>query len=433
MIDTETAELSGNRVEAKPQTDRDQSTARRTRWPKATFALVALGVVAFNIWWYWRETRPVPGLAAIAGWLGSRRYAEAEPALREHLRRSPEAGDARTMLARLLAARGDSRGCARELHRVPDWWPTKAEATYREGQTYLIVDRARDAEAAWMAIITADPLHPAPPAIFQDASVELLKLYATEDRWEDAPRVIWDAYDRAGPEDRSLLLIMRMRSELERVAPSEAMVRLKRYVAADPEDGEALRALARAELALGRSDDAAQHFQACLARHPNDSRAWRDYLAMLLERGQMEEFATMLARVPAAAETEPQIWFFRGVAREKQGDLEGAVRLFREALARNPFTMEYHYRCALVEDRLGRRDDAASHRKRSQQLRAARTELHQFFGDYLDIVNHRPTLSPRDLPATIKRLASICEMLGWVRAAEGWTEELSRTERESRE
>lgn len=405
-----------------------RSGRRRTLWRQLLAWTVTVAVLGFNVWWYRRDTRALPTLATIGRWMAQQRYAEAEPALREHLRRRPHDGEARTMLARLLAARNDSLGCARALHQVPDWWPTKAEMTFREGQTYLLIDRARDAEAAWRTIVADKPLHLAPPAIFLDATVELLKLYATEDRWEDAPPIIWAAYDRASPEDRSLLLVMRMRSELERVAPSESIGRLQRYVAADPQDVEARRALARAELALGRTDDAAREFRTCLKDRPDDARAWRDYLAMLLERGDIDMFQTMLARVPASAETEPQIWVFRAIAREKQGDLAAAVRLYGEALARNPFITEFHYRCALVEDRLGHREEAARHRTRAQQLRAARSELLEVFADYLDLSNHRPTRSTRDRPTCIKRLAAICETLGWTRVSDAWIEELSRTQ-----
>ena len=57
------------------------------------------------------------------------------------------------MLARTLAAAGDYLGCARELHEVPYWWPQKAEALLREGQSYLLIDRAQDAERAWLEAI----------------------------------------------------------------------------------------------------------------------------------------------------------------------------------------------------------------------------------------------------------------------------------------
>ncbi len=116
------------------------------------------------------------------------------------------------MLARVLAAHGDLAGCTRELHQVPQWWPQKAEALFREGQAHLLMNRARDAEAALLAAIGADLLHPADPAVFHDASQELLSLYATENRWDDAHVILWKIYDRATPAYRPTVLAMRIQS-----------------------------------------------------------------------------------------------------------------------------------------------------------------------------------------------------------------------------
>jgi tetratricopeptide (TPR) repeat protein len=403
------------------------SRAGRTWWPRPIIWAVAAGALAIGVCWYARETRAKPSLATIAGWMAQQRYALAEPALREHLRCSPDDGDARTMLARLLAARGDSRACARELRRVPDWWPTKAEARFREGQTYLRINRARDAEAAWLAVVRQELPH-APPAIFQDACLELLRLYAIEDRWEDAVPIIWTAYEHAAPADRSIWLIIRLRSELERIAHRETIVPLRRYVAADPEDGEALRALARAEQALGHRTEAGAHFQLCLERHRDDARAWRDYLAMLLAQGDWEAFLDLLAKVPPAAESEPQLWHYRGLDREWQGDLQSAAGLYRQAAARSPFVVEYHYRLALAEGRLGRAEAAAEHHQRAHRLREARSRLPEVFARYLNGRDQRDGVGRDSLVTALERLTSTCEALGWKRAAEACTEERARVD-----
>src|SRR5689334_1782804 len=50
------------------------------------------GVVGFNAWWYWRDTRAVADPGTIEGWIGRGDYARAEPALRERLRRAPHDG-----------------------------------------------------------------------------------------------------------------------------------------------------------------------------------------------------------------------------------------------------------------------------------------------------------------------------------------------------
>jgi tetratricopeptide (TPR) repeat protein len=383
----------------------------------ATCLLVGLSV--FNAWWYWRDTRPLPDVNTISDWMRREQYPRAETALREQLRRSPHDAEARMSLARVLAARGDALGCARQLHEVPYWWPLKAEALYREAQSYIMIDRAKDAEAAWLELIKDDPLHPAPPDLFHDACRDLLKLYAIEDRWDDAYPVMWTAYDRADPIDRPVWLTMRMRPELERITPKESIAVLKRYVTAAADDWEALRALARAELALGFHSEAALHFQAGLEGRPDDVRAWRDYLAMRLEQGDLDAFLALLEKAPQLAEGEPETWMARGVAREKAGDWQAAAEHFRKAIELNPMAPKYYYRLAMAEERLGLRELAAAHRGRTKELNEARSQLPAAYADYFAALNAKQPHAP-DLATACKHLALICDTLGWSRAAQAW-------------
>jgi tetratricopeptide (TPR) repeat protein len=382
-----------------------------------------IGLIGFNAWWYWRDTRPVADSRTIDGWIGRGDYARAESALRERIRRAPHDGALRMTLARVLAARGDVLGCARELGEVPYWWPQRAEALLRSAQALLMADRARDAEAALLAILDADPLHPPDPALYHDASQELLKVYAMEDRWEDAYPVIWKAYDHAAPADRPVLLTMRLRCELERVAPNETLKTLRRYVAADPADFEALRAMANAELAVGQRAEALRHMEACVTGRPDDPRAWRDYLTMLQSSGEQAAFDAALARVPPSADSEPEIWMFRGQVKERQGDWSGAAGDYRKALELNPILLNANYRLAMIAGRLGHRDEAASHRKRWDKLREARVQLRQADAEYRMALDAASAPSPKpsaigDLRTATRRLASVCEALGWTRAVE---------------
>jgi tetratricopeptide (TPR) repeat protein len=392
---------------------------RRLPWLQLVGISLALGLLGFNAWWYWRETRPLPDLATISRFMSRDQYDQAEPALREHLRRSPHDGEARMMLARVYAARNDLLNCARQLHEVPYWWPQKWEALYREGQSYLMIDRARDAEYAWLEVIKDDPLHPVSADLFHDASQELLKLYATQDRWEDAYPVIWSAYDRAPASEKLTWLIMRMRAELERVAPKESIAQLRRYVATSPDDWESLRALAHAELALGERALAERHFQACLKGKSDDVRAWRGYLAMLMEGGELERFLELLRTPPPSGDSEPETWFFRGVASEKSGDWKTAAAHFNKAIELNPFLAKAYYRLAVAEERLGLRDQAIIHRKKSKEINEARGQFPAAYSGYLNSLDSSG--SDASGPATAaRRVATICETLGWSRAASAW-------------
>ncbi len=380
---------------------------------------LALGLVGFNAWWYWRDSRPLPDLATISRLMNRDQYDQAEPALREHLRRSPHDGEAQMMLARVYAARNDLLNCARQLHAVPYWWPQKWEALYREGQSYLMIDRAGDAERAWLMVMKDDPLHPVPEDVFHDTCQELLKLYATQDRWEDAYPVIWTAYDRAPGSERLTWLIMRMRAELERVAPKQSIEQLRRYTSAVPDDWESLRALAHAEVALGERTLAERHFQTCLKGRPDDVRAWREYLAVLLEGGELERFLDLLSTPPPSADSEPETWFFRGVASEKAGDWKTAAAHFKKAIELNPFLAKAYYRLAAAEERLGLREQAIVHRKKSKEINEARGRFPAAYAGYLASLDSSGSGSGEPANAA-RRLAAICETLGWSRAAAAW-------------
>jgi tetratricopeptide (TPR) repeat protein len=378
-------------------------------------------LVLFNAWWHWRDARVLPDNQTLSEWISRGHYADAEPALKERVRRSPHDGEARIMLARVLANRSDVLGCARQLHEVPYWSPQKGEALLREGQSYMQIDRAKDAERAWLEAIKDDPLHPIASDVHHDVCQELLKLYAFEDRWDDAYPVMWATYDHAAPADRPALLAMRMRPELERMSPTASATVLKHYLAAAADDWEALRALARAELALGDHAEAARYFEAGLKGKPDDVRIWRDFASMRLEEGDLDAFLALLKKAPPAAENEPETWMFRGVAAEKAGDRPVAADHFRKAIELNPYLPKYYYRLAMVEERLGLRDEALVHRKRTKEINDARAQLplayNEFFTAWGPDKPGRPNKN-----AVCKRLASICETLGWGRAAQAWSQ-----------
>src|SRR5262249_34438245 len=200
--------------------------------------------------------------------------------------------------------------------------------------------------------------------------------------------------------------------ELERIAPAESVKRLRRYVAADPDDWEARRALANAELAVGQRSEALRDLRDCLDAHPEDPRVWRDYFTMLQSLGELDAFNSALARVPTGAETEPELWIFRGQARERAGDWTTAAAHYRQALELNPNLLNAHYRLATIEGRLGHSSEAAAHRKRWQELHEARSDLRQAFATYFDAQKRLPNDSP-ELLASLRRLTSICQTLGW--------------------
>ena len=291
-------------------------------------------------------------------------------------------------------------------------------STARDSRTCKI-DRAKDAEASWLELIKDDPLHPISADLFQDACQELLKIYAIENRWEDAYPVMWTAYDHAAPVDQPAMLAMRMRPELERVAPKESIEVIRRYVAASADDWEALRALANAELALGRPAEAARHFQECLKGRPDDVRAWRDYLAMLLEQGDMDSFLALLEQAPGRPIPSLRPGCSAAWPARKRKDWQAASEHFRKAIELNPTVPKYYYRLAMAEERLGLRTQALAHLERTKAMNEARAQLPSAYADFFAARKPGHSGAP-DLAAACRHLASICETMGWSRVAQAW-------------
>jgi len=379
---------------------------------------VLLGTAGVNGWWYW-DDRPSEDMRTIDGWVARGRTAEAERALRHHLRRSRYNGEARMKLARLMAGRKDYLGCARELSLVPDWWPVKGEALFLEAQAYKLIHRARDAEAAWRACTAHDPLHPVPATYFDGASRELVGNYILEDRIEEARQTLWRAYEVAPPQDRPAILVMRMSAELERIKHDEALARLKQYTAADPDDWEARRAMAAEEQWAGLQDDADRDIEVCLKDRPSDPRGWRTKLDILHKRGDRDGVRAALRKVPTSADEDADVWKFRGLASEWAGDPAAARDAFLRATKLNPYEAEYWYRLGIAERRLGRPAQAADNIRRSQRLRTAFTELQDAFYEYLK-ASQEAAEGKTPSRKVVERVASLCEQLGWKREAEAW-------------
>jgi tetratricopeptide (TPR) repeat protein len=387
------------------------------------FWAAAVGLVGLNAWRAW-DDRPAVPLRTVQEWTSHGRAGEAEAELRRQVRKSPHDDAALMQLARVYAARDDYAACARALRAVPFWAPQRAEALFLEGQAWKLLDRARDAEAAWEALVVDDPLHPVDPRYFSGAARELIAHYVVKGRLDEARRVLWQAYQASDPREPPDVLLMRLRAELERVAHEEAVAVLRRYAAADPSDWGARRALAVEEQHAGRPEEADRHADACLKARSDDPWAWRARLEVFHLRGDRAALKAALGRAPKSADTDPEVWKYRGLVRTWDGDLPGAASAFEKAAALDPREPEYVYLLGMAEQRLGRRAEAAAHLLRGRRLRADFEQMHDAYGDYRAFLVRSPDGGAEARPL-VERIASLCDRLGWTREADAWRKALT--------
>jgi tetratricopeptide (TPR) repeat protein len=409
-------------------TARDVPTKRLARrgwrardWRFASTALI-LGLMGVNAWWLIRDALPAPDLKTINRQIARREFVEAEAALREFLRRSPHHGEARMALARVLYVQGDRAGCAEQLHRVPVWWPSKGEARFSEGKAERDLNRGRRAEAAWRAGAREDPLRPIRMYYIQGAVEGLMDILGAEGRWDEARCVLWELYAQVEPIDRAKVLDKWAQTQILRIDPKDSAAVVRRFLAADPDDWQAARALARLEQTLGHEREADRLIATVLAARPRDPRVWRDWLEILAARGNRVAVSQAFVRLPAEASHDPTLAGFRAWAREEAGDLKGTADAYRESLRWWPFDEERLYRLSLIERRLGQARDADQHLRQSKALRAARSELPAAAQAFREAVNGTARAGAPDRSAAASRLAELCETLGWPQAAEAWAQ-----------
>jgi tetratricopeptide (TPR) repeat protein len=212
--------------------------------------------------------------------------------------------------------------------------------------------------------------------------------------------------------------MMRLRTELERITPAVAAAQVEKYLAADPQDWQSRRGLAKARLAQNLPESARDLLETCLAERPEDPSCWADYLELLHTVGDLDGLRQAVARLPAAVAEHPTVLTHRARLLERDRRWPEAASLYRRVLQVRPHERETHYRLALIADRLGQREQAQIHRQCWQAMGAARTELNEAFQKVVDLHQSDPN-SPRYL-AAIRRLAQLCKTLGWDRDAEAW-------------
>jgi tetratricopeptide (TPR) repeat protein len=387
-----------------------------------SFWTVTLALIGLNVWWTW-DKRPLESLSTISGWIDQNRLTDAESETRRWLRQTSHHGQARILLSRVLAARGDFLNSAKQLHEVPVWWPAKGEVLFLEGQNFLKANRARDAEAAWKATLADDPLHPIPAASVTAAALELTKLYVLEGRDDEAREVLWRRYGLAESSGVQFFLAKLLRLDLERATPEDAAATLLNYVKATPDDWEARRALARAEQSLGQRELASRNIQACLKAQPNDLGTWRDWLAILVAQNDLNGLTAAVAKLPSGADRDGRCWKYRGLARVHHQEWRQAVDAFEQSLKLNPGDAECHNRLAQIAEQLGDPNKAAWHRQQSQILAAASAEL--------PAALNKALLSIRDAltnpPPVFARLVALYKTLGYTQRAEAWSRFISQS------
>lgn len=381
--------------------------------------LAVAGLIAAAAWWYRGRPAAQPTLAEIERLIVADRFADAERQAQVLLVRDASEPSVLFALARARAAQANWIGMAKALRQVPAWSIRKAEALYREGKALRLADQGRAAEAAFRECIRVDPN--GAPAL--ESRMELINLYAMEDRRDDFLPVVWDAYERQSPGNRVLVLTMRMRYEFEQAKPENNIESIRRLVAADPHDVHARAGLASARDRAGDHATARQLYASALADAPADPNLRERYLDLLYRTGDFETLQAVLDDRPPSSEERAKTAKFLGVTAEKRGDLAAAAQAYAKAAQANPSEAEYHYKLAQVLHRQGKTAEATAESAQHARQNQAKIALRKAWNEYSDALEATP---PRVTLDHMLGMARACEAYGWQREGEAWYREVLR-------
>lgn len=153
--------------------------------------------------------------------------------------------------------------------------------------------------------------------------------------------------------------------ELSGGRPEVALAHLERARTGDPDEVVYAYLAARAQWALGRTDEAEASLRRLLRRWPDHAPACNDLAYLLAEEGQALDLALDLAQRAMRLTPSPEIEDTLAWVLFRRGELGAAVEALQGIIARAPSFAAAHYHLALV---LMAQDDAAGARA---ALRAA--------------------------------------------------------------
>jgi tetratricopeptide (TPR) repeat protein len=384
-----------------------------------TLAAIAAAAAAVLAAWKpplrWGE----PTLARAEDLLEQKRYADAEAEAEAVLEREPGDTGALVALARAKIGRGDLAGGAEALEKVPEWSRRKPVARYFQAKATLDLGRGREAERLFEAAASGNsPLR-------TSAYIELMALYAMEERYEDFRRVLWELYPKVPESERLDVLTLGMRGKFEQVEAQKNAASLQKLLAADPADARARAGLAAAYMHEDRLPKAADELRRALADAPDDPEIHEKYFRVLHKMGDIPALLEAVEARPAGSDERADTQKFVGIAAQERGDLAAAEAAFDRAVRLDPLEPEYHHRLSQVLTARGETSRAAEEARRRNELNEADDALQKAWQTFIVAYEREPG---RIAPALVDGMARACTARGLTREADAWAREARRLE-----
>jgi tetratricopeptide (TPR) repeat protein len=275
-----------------------------------------------------------------------------------------------------------------------DGSPEDILAAASRGELARVGGRISAAEFEYDYVLKHDPAN----ALAHERMAFLLQV--TGRRWQSVPHLI--AILRSGAATREQLTIL---GDLER--PVESADFIRQCSATNPEDVLVQLGSAVLDLTRGRSTEASQLVGKVVDRAPHLIAA-QALLGELLVGGDDAAFVAWHSKLPPVAAEYPEIWFVRGLAARRRGNLRVAARCLWETLRLAPTHRRACYQMAQVLVTLG--DSAGAE---FSERTALMLDLTQALDDVVRTEGHSE--------AALKRVTDLMEQSGRYLEACAWS------------
>jgi tetratricopeptide (TPR) repeat protein len=333
--------------------------------------VVACLVLPFRIGWDWLRRPAESRLLKEAIRLADRgdRVASAE-LLDQLLRRNPAQGRALLLRGQLAHEAGDTAGAQRYWGQIPDHAAGIAsQARFLEGLLFMETGRARGAEAALLKSVALN-------SAVVEPHEALLKLYAHQLRTREIRRELRAI--RSFRPWKLTELYQLVNAAGEAVNRADAIPRLEKFAATDPDDLHSLTALGRYYLWDERPGDAAAALRPALVRHAQASGVRALIAEAELSRNNAEGAREVLGGVRPAHGSPQSVWRSYGLCLAASGEWSEAAACFRRAVTLNPWDRPTLLQLVAALEHIGEGAQAESLVERARRLVQLKAAMFRF-------------------------------------------------------
>jgi predicted Zn-dependent protease len=276
--------------------------------------------------------RDQPNAVGVMRVLARAHMANNEPALAEETMRqavdaNPNDPTVRLDLAKLLVELGKGEQAKPVVDELVRQRPKDVEARTAQFQIAAVAKDTASAKAAADAIVAINPKIGL--GYYYQGSVA-----ESEQHWNDAIRMYSSALDRQPNAAEPLQALTRLLIAQKRVP--EALRRLDDTAAHFPDSSIALNIKGEMLASLKRTPESLDAFKAAIAREPRNWAGYRNLAAAQIDSHDTNDaIATLQAGVSSATSPEP-LQTLLGLLYEREGKPDEALRVYNDALSRNP-------------------------------------------------------------------------------------------------